>query len=305
MAATGDPAAACRSRVEVARALPEMPLTREAFGEGAVSEARVRLLTRARETAPEAFGRDEPVLVAHACTLSTGAFPQAVQGWQQQAHPEGAAGLAERLYQRRRLHISPSWEGMVHLDGDLDPESGTTVMTALASLTDHQNLDPTDPRTPAQRRADALTEICRRHLDASDRPSVGGERPHLTVTADLATLERRAGHLAHTDGGPISPEDARRLACDAQITRIITRGKTAPLELGRRTRVVPAPLRRALDHRDRGCTHPGCGTPARWCDTHHLIHWADGGKTELDNLRLLCRRHHRAAHHEAPYRRRE
>jgi hypothetical protein len=89
----------------------------------------------------------------------------------------------------------------------------------------------------------------------------------------------------------------RRLACDAEVSRIITRAGTEPLEVGRRSRVISAPLRRALNHRDRGCTHPGCDTPARWCDAHHITHWADGGPTTLANLRLVCRRHHRTAHH--------
>ena len=64
----------------------------------------------------------------------------------------------------------------------------------------------------------------------------------------------------------------------------------------RRTRTIPAPIRRALEHRDRGCRFPGCGL--RFCDAHHVVHWADGGATRLDNLVLLCRRHHRAVHEE-------
>ena len=74
---------------------------------------------------------------------------------------------------------------------------------------------------------------------------------------------------------------------------------------GRGGRVVSPSQRRALYRRDQGCTHPGCDVPARWCDAHHVVHWADGGRTQADNLRLLCRRHHRIAHQEAPYPQRE
>jgi hypothetical protein len=63
---------------------------------------------------------------------------------------------------------------------------------------------------------------------------------------------------------------------------------------GRRTRTVPAAIRRALGARDRACRFPGC--TSRRCDAHHIEHWADGGATRLDNLVLLCRRHHRSVH---------
>ena len=71
--------------------------------------------------------------------------------------------------------------------------------------------------------------------------------------------------------------------------------------MGRATRVIPDRLRRLLELRDRGCTHPGCQIPARWCDAHHITHWADGGTTDSANLRLLCRRHHTDAHNHQPY----
>ena len=116
----------------------------------------------------------------------------------------------------------------------------------------------------------------------------------------------QTGHTCELGStGVITSETARRLACDARVSRIITRGDSQPLDVGRATRTVPASLRRALDTRDGGCTHTGCDIPAKWCDAHHIQHWADGGPTSLDNLRLLCRRHHRAAHDHAPYPRRE
>jgi hypothetical protein len=154
-----------------------------------------------------------------------------------------------------------------------------------------------DLRTYAQRRADALGEICRRYLDSVDRPMVGGERPHLTVTVDLETLEGRTGRRCELDeAGVITPEAARRLACDASVARIVTAGRSEPLDAGRRTPVVSPALRRALVIRDGGCRFPGCGRPQGWCDAHHVVHWADGGTTALSNLVLLCRAHHRAVH---------
>jgi hypothetical protein len=305
VAVTGDPPAVCRSRVQVARGLRSMPLTREAFDRGELSEPRVRLLVAAREAAPELFIRDEELLVSQARALPSRTFPQALAHWRRLADVDGALADAERAFERRRLCVSATWAGMVRLDGDLDPESGAVVITALGSLTDRQALDPEDGRTPPQRRADALVEICRRHLDSADRPQVGGERPHLLVSIDLATLRGRGEQLVDLDTGPVTLDAVRRLACDAAVTRVITGLDSEPLDTGRRTRVVPASVRRALNQRDGGCTHPGCDTPARWCDAHHLTHWADGGPTTLPNLQLLCRRHHRLAHQHAGHPQRE
>jgi hypothetical protein len=94
----------------------------------------------------------------------------------------------------------------------------------------------------------------------------------------------------------VSPNDARRIACDASVNRVVTAGAAGPVEIGRRTPVVPAALRRAVAVRDGGCRFPGCDRPPGWCDAHHVVHWADGGPTELGNLLLLCRPHHRMVH---------
>jgi len=300
IARTGEPPAVCRSRVQTARALQHMPLTRQAFASGDLSEPRVRLLASARDFAPGVFSRDEGLLVAQARALPARLFPRALAHWRRLADADGAVSDAEQAFARRRLHVSATWGGMVRLDSDLDPESGSLVITALGSLAEPQALDPDDRSTPAQRRADALVEICRRHLDTSDRPRLGGERPHLTVTADLATLAGRGERLVDLDTGPITLDALRRLACDAALTPVITGPEGRPLAVGSNRRVVPSSLRRALDLRDRHCTHPGCDIPARWCDAHHIRHWAQGGKTEEANLRLLCRRHHRLAHRHPP-----
>jgi hypothetical protein len=87
------------------------------------------------------------------------------------------------------------------------------------------------------------------------------------------------------------------LACDAVIRRVVTDGASTILDYGRASRVVPAPLWNALVLRDRHCRFPGCDRPAHWCEAHHVRHWPDGGKTRLDNLVVLCTRHHHLCHH--------
>jgi hypothetical protein len=287
-------------QVKLSRALRAMPVTADAFGSGELSSETVGLLVSAKESAPVAFSEAEGMLVDAAGVLPAREFRAAVAYWRQAADASSAEERARRIYDGRHLHVSPTIEGTVRIDGDLDPESGHTLITALRSMQDTWARDELeDRRTAPQRRADALTELCRGWLDRSDRPSVAGERPHVVVTVDLESLESRLGRRCELpDVGPITPEIARRLACDAGVSRVITGGASEPLDIGRRTPVVPAGMRRAVVIRDGGCRFPGCGRPQAWCDAHHVMHWADGGVTALDNLVLLCRPHHRAVHRD-------
>ncbi len=203
---------------------------------------------------------------------------------------------AGSLRDERGLHASVTFGGMVRVDGTLDPENGEALVTAINAVLDADARDgQEDPRTPAQRRADALGEICRSWLDLADRPSVAGEKPHMTVTVDVAELVRRGpGRLDRV--GPAAAETIRRLGCDASVVRVVMAGASEPLDVGRKTAIVPPPIRRAVVARDRTCAFPGCERHQAWCDAHHVVHWADGGETAVGNLVLLCRRHHRLVH---------
>lgn len=211
----------------------------------------------------------------------------------------GRAELAEdRRYERRGLYVSPTLDGMVRVDGDLDAETGQVLVTSLRAVMDADARARSEPdrRTPAQRRADALGEICRAWLDRSDRPTVAGERPHVVVTVELGALRGLPGAAELQDAGPITPETARRLACDARVSRVITGPGSRPLEIGRSSRVVPPALRRALGVRDRGCRFPRV-RPATGL-VRRPPRRALGGRrrTGLGNLVLLCRPHHRLIH---------
>jgi hypothetical protein len=138
-------------------------------------------------------------------------------------------------------------------------------------------------------------------LDAGDLPSVRGERPHIRVTIDLLALCAERGAAGFSGGslgwaGPINPETARRLACDAGVARIITGPSGLPLDVGREQRTASAGIRRAVEIRDEHCVFAGCDAPPEWCDVHHVVHWAHGGPTNCDNGALLCERHHTSVH---------
>jgi hypothetical protein len=246
----------------------------------------------------------------------------------QVADPDRADRDAERRHGRRGLWLTPTLDGMVAIDGLLEPEAGQTVLAALEPLA--RPTDASDPRSPSQRTADALTELARRNLETGRLPQTGGVRPQLSVVVDLDSLLGHPGSLGGELGGagPIDPQACRRLACDSAVSRVIVnrpptshddpgatdnlagrlRAATArlprvlggtpsqPLDVGRSSRVIQPGQRRALAVRDGGCVFPDCTRPLAWCEGHHLWHWLDGGPTDLPNLALLCRAHHRAVH---------
>ena len=183
---------------------------------------------------------------------------------------------------------------MVRIDGLLDAEGGATVRTALAAF-----MKPIkdDERTHGQRQHDALIELCRQR--AGGRRDGAGPRPQLIIRASLDTLAgipgAPAGELER--GGTVPAATVQRIACDTAISQITGRGELDH-ELNHASRTIPASTRRALEARDQHCVFPGCDRPLSWCDGHHLIWWIKGGPTELPNLALLCRHHHRMVHEE-------
>jgi hypothetical protein len=294
-----------REHLRTARALEEMPKTRQALDAGELSMSAVRVLVATRDADPSAFGRCEKELVEAARIHSMQDLQRVAAYWRQAVEREQALEGDDKIRERRRLHASVSFLGMVRVDGDLDPETGETLLTALRAVLDSESRagGKDDDRTPAQRRADALGEICRQWLDLAERPSVAGERPHVTVTVDSEALQGASAGTSELDHmGPTHPEVARQLACDASIRRVVMAGRSEPLDVGRRTPVVSPAMRRAVIVRDRHCRFPGCDRPQTWCDAHHVVHWADGGPTALPNLVLLCRRHHRMVHERGSFR---
>jgi Domain of unknown function (DUF222) len=301
----GVAAGSAKRQVQVAQALEEMPQVRQSFATGKVTSSAVQVLAEAHREHPDDFDDGEAALVEAAKTKSVEELRRVVSDWVQSVD-EQKPDRAEILRARRALDVCPTPTRMVHVQGALDPEGGETLLTALQARVDAdlRASGGMDLRSPAQRRADALVELARWYLDSRERPSISGERPHLTVKVDLQALRevavspagRSPGRSEFDHGGAVDPQTARRMACDASVTRVVMAGPSEPLEVGRRTAVVPASLRRAVALRDKKCRFPGCHRPHTWCDAHHVKHWADGGETGLHNLVLLCRPHHRLVH---------
>jgi hypothetical protein len=283
--------------VKTARALAEMPEVAEQAIAGNVVQSAVKLLTRTRDVNPEKFAEDELMFADIATYLNPGDLRKAVSYWVQQVDYPAALDDVESMRRSRRFYFNKSYRGMWGATGDLDPESGHIISTALGALTDPANLDRTDTRSMPQRKADALTDICKFFLDHNDSVETsGGEKPHITVNLDYKVLAGQVEQLPEIGGVAVDPETVRRLTCDAGIIPMVLGSDAEVLDVGRKTRTIPSAVRRALEQRDGGCTWRGCTAPASWTDAHHIIHWADGGPTVLDNLVLLCRKHHTSTH---------
>ena len=284
-------------RVRQARRLSELPGTAAAFGAGEISQGHVGVITRAAEqTGCEALRDAEPILLEAARRLDARQLRYVTAQLRHCLDPDGSLKEANRDFERRHLYLSELMDGMYAVDGLLDPEGGAVLRDALDALTGPP--DRGDERTGSQRRADSLVEMAHRHLDRGDLPQRGCQRPHLMVISQLDTLKAEPGAPAAelVSRQPVPGELARRIACDCSMTRVELGLDSEILSVGRATRVIPAPMRRALILRDRHCQFPGCDRPARWSDGHHLRHWTDGGPTVLVNLALLCRRCHRRVH---------
>jgi len=283
-------------RVEIARALPSLPDTEQAFRSGDIGYQHAAVIARtATEVGPERIRSAESVLVESARRLDPGRLRLVTRHLRHCIDPNGALDAANADHEGRRVHLSQTFDGVFVLDGVLDAEGGALLRTALNALTGPAR---GDERNPGQRRADALVELATRQLQNGSLPSAAGQRPHLTMTVSRDTLRRepRSPGADLAWAGPVVADLARRLACDAALTTVTVSSEGQPLDVGRETRTIPPAIRRALVVRDRGCRHPGCDRPPEWTDAHHITHWVDGGETRLENLILLCRAHHRAVH---------
>lgn len=283
--------------IRTATQLPHMPEVRKHATEGDIGPEALARIAAARHSHPTEFTLHEPVFAEIATYLTPSNLRIAIRHWTQQVEFGPQDVPPTRRRERRRLSMSQTFEGMWHVQGLLDAESGHVMSAALRAIADPGNLDGGDTRTHVQRMADAAVEVSRFWLDHSESAvTSGGERPHITVTISYEQLTRSRTDLPEIDGTPVTTETIRRLACDAGIVRMILDGDGQPLDVGRRVRTVTPAIRRALEHRDGGCRWSGCDAPASWCDAHHVVHWADGGVTSVDNMMLLCRNHHTATH---------
>lgn len=279
------PRTQARQLLEVAHALETLPAIATAFEEGRLSWGQIVPLVRI-------------------------ATPESDEGLAERAQGIDATQLEAAARRMRRVpreqvddahdrrFLSWGWsldQSSLRLQGRLPADQGAAVVTALERIADqvpHHTGDRFNSRE--ERRADALAEMASSSLAADSDP----DRATVVVHADAESLASDKGPNPEIQDGPNLHFDvARRLACDCRLQVVAHDANGAPLGVGRTTRSVPHWLLRQLKHRDQTCRFPGCSRQ-RFVHAHHIVHWAKGGPTDLDNLLVLCTYHHRLVHEQ-------
>jgi hypothetical protein len=199
--------------------------------------------------------------------------------------------------ENRKLTITTCDDGAVLIKGVFDPEGGAALRTAWEPLARRSGAH--DERSRQKRLADAAVELAVHAMDSGAIPQQATQRTHLQVTVPLETmlgLPGAPGGDMEFSPQPISAKTVERLACDASVTRIVLDAQSMVIDVGRAKRTISGPQRKALNARDRHCVWPGCERPVTYTSGHHLKHWFFGGGGELENLALLCYRHHWNVH---------
>src|ERR1700681_3967580 len=283
------------SSLAVGEHLDDLPRSIEAVESGEIGYAHLALMARTAEaikgsSTAEPF--EEAELLEKARAYSVGRLWHFCRHLRHATDPEGFAAEQNRATEERSLKMSTCEDGSLLLEGIFDSVGGAVVRSALEPLA--QPHGDHDERGRERRNADAFVEVGGHVQDAGVLP----QRPHLQVTASLDPLRELAGSPAGDMeySLPVSADTVQRLACDGTITRVVLAPESVVIDVGRARRVVAGAMRRALNARDGHCKWPRCDRPASWSDAQHIVHWTNGGETDLANMVLLCHRHHWMSH---------
>src|ERR1700677_2926506 len=296
--------AEARRQVRRGRRLRHLPVTSGAWSRGDITSAQVDVLVGlAREVTEEALARDEELLVGEACTLRPDQFVRVAAYWEQLADPDGVEVEGQAQVDHREVYLAQSLDKMFLGKMTLDPVSGATVAGELnrlehllfevdwAEAKEALGHEPTADqlaRTSGQRRADALVEMAARSKIAP----ADGRRPAplFTVLVGWETLHGRVLELA--GGSVLTPGALLPWLDQAYLERAVFQ-PGGRVEVGATTRLFTGATRRAIELRDRECTHPYCDQRLEDCEVDHIVPYAAGGPTTQENGRLLCGFHNR------------
>ena len=287
---------AAREKVRTARALGHLPSIDAAFRSGKLSYSKVRALTRVANSENEAA-----LLNASVLTSSEG-----VERLVRLAKQRERLNDVQEMLRQRSLTYAWDDDGSLTVKARLTPEQGAIWIKAFEKAESRGEADSSGNSSGkedfAARRADVMTDALEETLSEPSKTRSSGERYQVVVHVSAETFcagvsaETLMDRLPTIEGGPhLHPETVRRLTCDGALVSVLENGQGEILNVGRKTRVIPSAIRRALRARDGSCRYPGC-SQSRYVDGHHIVHWVDGGETKLNNLVLICGRHHRLVH---------
>jgi uncharacterized protein DUF222/HNH endonuclease len=281
---------AASARICAGQQVEHLGQSSKAMADGEIGFAHFALIARTSAAVGERL--DEAKLLGQARKQTIARFHDSCYHARHAADPQGCAKDEAQGVEARSLEFANSDDGMVYVNGMLDKVGGAAVQAALEPLAQRAGKD--DDRCRERRLADALIDVCMHALDNG----VPSRRTHMQVTTSLETLLGLSGAPAAEMefSLPISSKAVERLACDCTVTRVLLGSDSTVIDVGRARRVISGSQGKALRVRDRGCVWPGCDRPATWTSGHHLVHWINGGPTNLSNLVLLCYRHHWMVH---------
>lgn len=288
---------AAREKVRVARALENLPRVCAAMACGKLSYSKVREITRVASAETE----DTLLMIAEHGTAQH--VEKLVRAFRRCQDAEELSREA-RQQQNRCVSYRYDDDGSLIIHCRLPAEAGAMVLKALELAVEQLPAVANDVPAGTSRqiipfsvrRADALARVAESFVAHEALEASGADRHQIVVHVAAETLRDRAAGCCEFEHGPsMAAETARRLASDASVVALIENEDGEPLNVGRKTRTISAPLRRVLNARDKGCRFPGCCNTL-YIDAHHVEHWANGGETKPSNLVLLCRFHHRAVH---------
>jgi hypothetical protein len=270
---------------------------REAARKGVLSRQHLNIIDKTLAEVPDADREKvEAALLDDAPNFEGKRFEAIAKRILLHLNQDGKAPDDRELVQpKREFHCTTRKDGSLAFRGHVDSETGAKLTALLSPLAKPKS--GKDLRTTVERQGDAFAEIIELASTSEDLPEQGGERPHLALSMSFEDFVMMQKPAEVEGEGLMDPASVMRIACDSKVMRVVLGAENEILNIGRASRTIPTAIRRALNVRDKGCAFPGCGTRPRQCHGHHVEHWAKGGKTDLDNLVLLCGFHHRVIHH--------
>jgi hypothetical protein len=286
-----------------ARLAPDLPRVAEAVADGTIGPEHVEAIracvVKLPDCTSEARAGAEKILLAAALHCEPAAVVRLGREIHDRLDQDGAPPDDDELaHPHRSLDFRETRTGRLRGSFDLDAETGAQFQNLIGPLSKPTPTPEGEPhRGRSQRQGDAFAEMIQRAASATDRPTEAGEPVTLFLTTSAEKLAAGLGYGLLDGYLNLSIAQIRRLSCDCHVIPAVLGSEGELLDIGRRSRTVPLAIRRALIARDKGCAFPACERRAKHCQAHHIIHWVNGGPTALQNLVLLCPRHHRHIHH--------
>jgi hypothetical protein len=292
------------SLIATSRLLGECPHIAASYRAGRLGAAQVRLLLAVRlPVVLDEFTRQEATLVQTVEGLSIAGTSQYLAAWLDAA-TDGDDPRFREDQDRNHFSLPGYGPGRRRAQGDFDAEAAAVIQNALDAWIKAAHADGAlvdDTRSLSELQAEALTDLVARGSGHA-RPA----RPSVSVLIDHDTLVRRSGATNAPDQmpyrssilghGPVAPEVIRRMCCNADITRIVMRGQSEPLDVGRNQRLATLAIRQAVWARSDGWCELCHHTRLTWCQLHHLTPWSNDGETSVENSLLTCTHCHHLVH---------